>query len=299
MQQLYSMLGLSWRSILVALGYFFGILLAGVVSAILGAQAPSGASSGAAMLWFVVASIAMGFILCQIALRLSLARWQHFILWWSVIFFNMGSVAIEGKYFVPDLVPLPLSTLFAQQLFASASAALVITLTCAKKGQQVSWLAALQARPWLSWMWRFLLSAFSYLTFYFIFGSLNYSWVTRPYYESHAGGLTAPAPQVVLLAELVRAPLIVLSILLFLLSERGTKRELMRKAGWVLFAVGGIVPIIIQMGSLPFFLLTASTVEILCQNFLTGVVSAWLLGVEKNQTEFSFLSKVAEYGIRK
>lgn len=55
----------------------------------------------------------------------------------------------------------------------------------------------------------------------------------------------------------------------------------MLKAGWVLFAVGGIVPVILQIGSLPFLLLAASTVEIFCQNFLTGMVSGWLLGVEK------------------
>jgi hypothetical protein len=233
------------------------------------------------MFWLFVASIVMGFILCPIAMRLSLTRWQHFILWLCLIFFNMGSVAIEGKYFVPDLVPLPLTVLFVQQLFASAGAALIITLTCAKSSKPVSWLDALRTRPWLAWLWRFLLSAFSYLIFYFIFGSLNYSLVTKPYYESHAGGLTAPAPEVVLMAELVRAPLIVLSILLFLLSERGTQRELMRKAGWILFAVGGIVPLVLQAGSLPLLLLAASAVEIFCQNFLTGAVSAWFLGVEK------------------
>jgi hypothetical protein len=197
----------------------------------------------------------------------------------------MGSVAIEGKFFAPDLVPLPLPVLFAQQLLASIGAALVITLTCAKKGQPVSWWGALRTRPWFAWLWRFLLSAFSYLAFYFIFGALNYSLVTRPYYESHAGGLAAPAPEVVLMVELVRAPLIVLSILLFLLSERGTKRELVIKAGWLLFAVGGIVPVILQISSLPFFLLAASTVEIFCQNFLTGAVSAWLLGVDTTATK--------------
>jgi hypothetical protein len=252
-----------------------------MVSTVLGVQMPTSAGSGNSMFWLFVASIVMGFILCPIAMRLSLTRWQHFILWLCLIFFNMGSVAIEGKYFVPDLVPLPLTVLFVQQLFASAGAALIITLTCAKSSKPVSWLDALQTRPRLAWLWRFLLSAFSYLIFYFIFGSLNYSLVTKPYYESHAGGLTAPAPEVVLMAELVRAPLIVLSILLFLLSERGTQRELMRKAGWILFAVGGIVPLVLQAGSLPLLLLAASAVEIFCQNFLTGAVSAWFLGVEK------------------
>jgi len=282
MNLLRSIFGITWRSLLVAVGYFLGMILAGMISGILGTQVPAGTSNSNAIVWFFIASVVMGFILCPIAMRLPLTRGQHFILWLGVIFFNMGSVAIEGKYFVPDLVPLPLSVLFVQQLLASTGAALVITLTCAKQVQPVSWQAVLQTRPWFAWLWRFLLSASSYLLFYYIFGSLNYSLVTKPYYESHAGGLTAPAPNVVLMAELVRAPLIVLSILLFLLSERGTKRELMLKAGWVLFAVGGIVPVILQIGSLPFLLLVFSTVEIFCQNFLTGMVSGWFLGVEKN-----------------
>ena len=275
-----SLFGIIWRSILVAIGYFTGLILAGMVSTVLGAQMPASGGSSNAMFWLFVASTVMGFILCPIAMRVSLTRGQHFILWLSVIFFNMGSVAIEGKYFVPDLVPLPLPVLFVQQLLASASASLAITLTCAKTGESISWLNVLRTRSWFAWLWRFLLSAFSYLVFYYIFGSLNYSMVTQPYYEAHAGGLTAPAPEAVLTAELVRAPLIVLSLLLFLLSERGTKRELMLKAGWVLFAVGGIVPVILQIGSLPFLLLAFSTVEIFFQNFLTGMVSGWFLGVE-------------------
>jgi CubicO group peptidase (beta-lactamase class C family) len=67
--------------------------------------------------------------------------------------------------------------------------------------------------------------------------------------------LIVPAVDVVLMAELVRAPLIVLSILFFLLSVRGTKRQLMVRTGWLLFAIGGIVPLVLQVSSLPLLLL--------------------------------------------
>ena len=90
-----------------------------------------------------------------------------------------------------------------------------------------------------------------------------------------------PAPEMILIAELARAPLIVLSILVYLLSVRGTKLELMVKTGWLIFAVGGIVPLVLQINSLPLFLLVASAVEIFCQNFLTGIVTAWLMGIEE------------------
>jgi hypothetical protein len=272
----------TWRSLLVALGYIGGLILAGIIGGLMGAQMASSTRDQSAFTWLFFASLLLGAILGPLAARLVLTRMQHFILWASLIFFNLGAVAIEGAFFVPELVSLPLPVLFAQQLLASAGAALVIVLLFAEVGSPVaSWADALRTRSWHSWLWRFLLSSFSYLVFYFIFGALNYSLVTGPYYETHAGGLTVPAPEVVLAAELVRAPLITLSILFFLLSVRGTRRELMIKTGWLLFAIGGIVPLVLQVSSLPLLLLAASAVEIFLQNFLTGAVAARLLGIER------------------
>jgi hypothetical protein len=282
MNNLQTFTRLIWRSLLVAAGYVTGLMVAGMLGAMLGAEMPASTSSGSAFTWLLIASLLLGILLGPLASRLTMTRLQHFVLWGSLIFFNLGSVAIEGAYFVPELVRVPIPVLFAQQALASTGAALVIAWLFASVGTPIaSWRDGLRTRTWSSWLWRFLASSFSYLMFYFVFGALNYSLVTRPYYESHAGGLTVPDPQLVFLAELVRAPLIVLSILFFLLSVRGTKRELMVKTGWLLFAIGGIVPLVLQMSSLPFLLLAASAVEIFLQNFLTGVVAASLMGIEQ------------------
>jgi hypothetical protein len=270
----------TWRSILVAIGYVVGLMLSGIIGAMLGVQIGADTGGAANFKWMILAAFLLGVFLGPFASRLSLPRGQHFILWGSLILFNLGSVAIEGAYFAPDLVPLPIPMLLAQQALASAIAALAITLLFAKIGQSISWIDTLRTRPWYSWMWRFILSAFSYMAFYFIFGGLNYSLVTRPYYESHAGGLAVPEPQLVYIIESIRGLLIVFSVLLFLLSIRGTRRQLMVSTGWLLFAVGGIIPLIWQINSLPFFLLFASAIEIFCQNFLTGAVAAWFMGIE-------------------
>ena len=270
----------SWRSILVALGYLAGLILAGMIGAILGEKLSTEANSISSFAKLFVASLLLGVFLGPFASRLTLSRGQHFILWGSLILFNLGSVMIEGAYFAPDLVSIPVPMLVAQQLLATAGAALVITRVFAASGQSASWLIALRTRSWYSWIWRFIASAMSYLVFYFVIGGLNYQLVTKPYYESHAGGLTVPAPGIVFLIESIRGLLIVFSIFLFLLSARGTRRQLMVSTGWLLFAIGGIIPLIWQIGTLPLFLLAASALEIFFQNFLTGVVTARLMGIE-------------------
>jgi hypothetical protein len=115
-----------------------------------------------------------------------------------------------------------------------------------------------------------------YLTFYYVFGALNYTLVTKPYYETHAGGVTVPQPQVVFLVELARAPLIVLSIVPLVLTMRTTKRRLAVTCGTILFMVGGLIPLL--QAPLPVFLRVASAWEIFLQNFPTGVIVALLLG---------------------
>jgi len=144
--------GNTWRSILVAIGYIAGLILSGMIGAMMGAQIATSTSNQVTFTWLFVSSVLLGFFLGPLASRLTLSRVQHFILWASLIFFNMGSVAIEGAYFVPELVPLPIPVLMVQQALASAGAALVITLTFAKVGKPLSWINALSSRPWFSWL---------------------------------------------------------------------------------------------------------------------------------------------------
>jgi len=270
----------SWRGLLVAFGYMAGLVLAGIIGSIFGIQAATAASRESIFIVFFIASMLLGVFLVHFASPLDLSGGQHFLLWGSLILFNVGSVAIEGAYFAPDLVAIPIPMLMAQQFLATIGTALVITKMFASSGQSISWRSALQTRTWHSWVWRFLISAMSYLLFYFLFGGLNFQLVTKPYYEAHTGGLTLPAPNVVFVVELIRSLIIVFSVFLYLLSVRGTQPQLMIRTGWLLFAIGGILPLFWQIGTLPYFLLIASGVEIFFQNFLSGAVAAWLMGIQ-------------------
>jgi len=115
------------------------------------------------------------------------------------------------------------------------------------------------------------------LAAYWVFGAISFALVTRPYYEAQGSPLAVPDPQITLQAELIRAVLIVLSLLPFLLTAQMPVRRLAVWSGLLLFVIGGIVPLTWQAGLLALPLLLASAVEIFFQNFTTGVVTALLL----------------------
>ena len=176
----------------------------------------------------------------------------------------------------PNLVKGSLLSLIIQQLFVALATTWFTVKLFALVTESSSTNAFRRSR--FSWIWRFVLSALSYIIFYYFFGAINYLLVTGPYYETHVGGLVVTAQEVILKAELIRAPMIILSTVPFLLTLSAGKTRLAVLTGLILFAIGGLVPLALQVTSLPLLLLAASAVEIFFQNFSTGVVTALLLG---------------------
>lgn len=222
----------------------------------------------------------MGLYLGVLARHTRATLRQHVLIWTAVIFCNMGAVVLEGAFFAPELVPLPLPLLAVQQFLAALVAGCMIALLFARRGQTAVFRQTLHRRSGTAWLWRFLLASLSYLLFYLVFGALNYNLVTGPYYAGHAGGLAVPPPATVLVVELIRAPLLVLSVVLFILAAHTTRGRTLLLAGATLFWVGGIVPLTLQISNLPTLLLLASALEIFLQNFLTGAVAGWLFWTE-------------------
>jgi hypothetical protein len=263
------------RAVIVALGYTLALIAAGVVMGMLGLLSGTADERAiAALQWTFLASIVAAVVMGLAAERVSASFGRHILVWGSLFFLNIATVTIEGKFFAPELVP-DLGIVLVQQLVACLVVAVLVTWLFAKR--QPATAIAHPSRPWTSWLSRFGLSALSYLLFYFVFGAINFALVTRPYYEATGTALAVPEPQLVLVAELVRAPLMVLSLLPFILTARMSSRQLATWSGVLLFVIGGIVPLIWQAVTLPGLLLIASGVEILCQNFLTGFVTAVLL----------------------
>lgn len=266
----------SWRISIIATGYTLASLVAGW---------PPGRSLEPDTLGIsLLSGILIGATLAPIAARMAASRFRHWIVWASVLLLNALSLGIEGAFYAPTLSPM------ATMPIAWSAHLLLQSLVTAGL---IAWLFGQNAglttpnpprkRAWYSWTWRFVVSAFSYLVFYFIFGAVNYTLVTKPYYAAHVSGLDVPAPQTVLMAEMVRAPLIVLSIVPLILLWKTRKPLLAVVCGIILFVIGGVVPLLLNT-ALPDLLRFASAIEIFFQNFLTGVVAVVLLGFSPKST---------------
>lgn len=256
------------KSLLVAAGYTVTVAMSNILML--------GEMDAQSLVWTFVGAAVMGLTLGVFADSMPATWSRHMLVWGSIIFFNIASVTIEGRFFAPDLVQGSMFVLILRQVVVAFVATWLITRLFAFNESFAPPLTL--QRSWFSWVWRFLLSAFSYILFYYFFGAFNYLLVTGPYYESHASGLELPTPDVVLMAELIRAPMIVISMVPFLLTYRAPKKRLAFLSGLILFVVGGVVPLLMQVRALPLVLLAASAVEIFLQNYLAGVVTARLLG---------------------
>lgn len=274
-QLLVKTMDMAWRVLVVGVGYTLALILSGVVLGMVGLlEADPNADAAPVFRWMFLGSLLMGLTLGLVARRLPASAGRHVLIWSVLLFANIGSVIIEGFFFVPDLVTNVWVTLVQQLLPCVVTAVLVYWLFAPRPAET----PALNIhRPWYGWFWRYALSAASYLAAYWVFGAINFALITRPYYEAQGAPLAVPAAQITLQAELIRAVLIVLSVLPFLLTAQMPIRRLALWSGLLLFVIGGIVPLTWQAGSLALPLLLASAVEIFCQNFTTGVVAALLL----------------------
>jgi len=268
--------GMIWRSFLVGAGYTLALIIGGLMASMVGMGMPDAKDPLARLLWSFVGGTIMGLFLGPIASSVLLPKVRHVVVWSSVIFFNLVSVIIEGYFFAPLLIGDSLKGLILQQILVALVTGWIITTLFTSRGTVLPIIP--RTRSFLSWSWRFAMTALSYLVFYFVFGALNFALVTGPYYEAHAGGLEVPVASTILTAELIRSILISLSILPFLLSVKKGKKRLVILSGLILFSVGGLVPLTMQLNALPLVLLAASAVEIFFQNFSTGTVAALLLG---------------------
>lgn len=266
------------RVAIVAIGYT--VLSLGIeallTAANLLADPTSAQSITTELVPLLAAGTVIGAVLGPVATHTPGSRRWHLFVWTTLIFLNTTGVILEGVFFAPDLAPiaeLPMG-LVSQFLIAVGTAGLVTGLFI-PPGQDLETPGTVPT--WQAMTLYIFAGAVVYVVLFFLVGGLNYTFVTEPYYAAHDIGLVTPPLDVILALELLRGVLLVLSILPFLQTYPGADRRRQLLAATLLFVFAGLVPLLLQLYTLPRFLLFASGYEILLQVGPVGVLLAFLV----------------------
>lgn len=90
---------------------------------------------------------------------------------------------------------------------------------------------------------------------------------TGEYYRAQVGGLSLPSTVVILKVEAIRAVILVLSIMPVVLFLNVSMRKRMVIIGSALFVIGGLLPMLLQLKTLPTLLVVTSMFEMFFQFF--------------------------------
>jgi len=159
-------------------------------------------------------------------------------------------------------------------LYVIAAAALAVLSTLLKLNRPSE--TRLVHRPSLSAPFFVLLSGFSYLIYYFVFGAITYQFFTKVYYpnaQQVAGGLGVWFWGI----QIVRGVLMTLSVLPMIYTLRMKRWHAAIAVGLVIWITGGAGPLLVPVIGMGVAQRLIHTVEIFTQNFLLGVTTVMLL----------------------
>jgi hypothetical protein len=270
------------RAVVVGAVYAVARTIALEIAVVSGAPAPN--EPLASFVFELMAGIVIGVWLGATARLLAGTARRQVVALATLIFLSILAVLIEGAAFQPTAVPLatlPVGALL--QLGVAVITALLIVRLFGSRVTAIPVPSVTHRSAW-SWSWRYLASAATYVVLYFVTGAINYSLVTRPYYESHVGGLVVPEPGTVLAVALLESLIFPLAVLPLLYALPASRRRRALLAGAALFVLGGLIPLLIST-SLPIFLRSTSAVEIFFQKFPAGAAAALLIGPEDWQPQ--------------
>ncbi|NLO40560.1 MAG: hypothetical protein GX115_13960 [Ruminiclostridium sp.] len=270
-------LGFMFRVVVTVIVYVIAVMIAGGILSSLGATLPA-VSDEMNILFakLLLSRVVIGVTFCIIVSFMELSRLKLLFAALAILFLNLASVILEGAYFVPGVITKQMIfPLLVQQLIISIIMSGVIALlfgvTNKKNIQDSS-----PSHSLIGWVWRIAASMVCYIIFYYLFGKVNFALFTSSYYMDNMGGLGIPSLIDIVKIESVRSLLIVLSVIFIAISSIDVRKRAI-VTGLTVFLIGGVMPLVQQLSTLPTALVIASVIEILFQNFLTGVVLVMLI----------------------
>jgi hypothetical protein len=269
------------RSLIVGFAY---ALASALVAAILGSMSRLAPTIDNLLVWFIT-GIVTCISLSPFILHSNSSRSKTILAVWAVLALvrSLG-LGIEGSLFKPtaafSAIIGAVFGMLVSLLVAWFSVLLLMPI------DQVSHVNANPQRSLWGWTWRVLAVGLAYFVFYFAFGATNAFLYTLNFYKANPQyGLSLPAAAIIFLAQLIRGPLFGLGSLFIVRVVNEPRIKVGVWLGILLFVVGGFAPYVeVTFRTMPLGFNLATLTEIFFQNFLTGLVAAYLY-VTKQTTE--------------
>jgi hypothetical protein len=272
------------RCLIVGAVYSAANSLAAVLLGPLSRLAPTGETIAVWTLTGTLICLSFSYLI----LRSSWPRWRTVLaVWASLALIRSIGLGIEGALFKPAGAAASLSGAAAGIVVAFLTAWLAVWLLARPAGLEGG--APKAERAWWSWLWRVVVVGLAYFFFYFVFGAANAFLYTMSFYRDNPQyGLSMPPASAVFAAQLIRGPLFALGSLFIARAARASRARLALWLGILLFVIGGFAPYVeVTFRTMPLGFNLATLAEILLQNFLTGVVAAYLFGAKVSKEQAS------------
>ena len=283
--------GIIWRSILVGVAYTLMIFWLGTVLTRQGIPFPDLDKLGMNRLWFLGASVLMGFVIGGISQIVHTSKANHLLTWTIFLFLNPLSVSLESALLAPNLLPASsLPSLMLVQFWAAFIAGLLITFLFASSSKQI--FGSYIHRSWGAWIRRIIISIAITFLILVLFSATNYPLVKKLYYDNYHVALDVPTFPVILTIQFMKALLIVFSLIPMITTIGATKRFIAVMSGISLVVLGALSPFL-QVSNLSMFLLLASSGNLFIQYFLIGILVGFILGCPSQLEETG--TTVADY----
>ncbi len=267
--------------------YYVGIMLGGMLTAVLQLQQPpmpEGMDATAAGLLMIGQSPLMALVLIGLARHIAGNFWARALMLTSFAWItNTLNNQIEASFFgnmasgfwftiIFFLLPTLLVATAVAWLFPPLSNE--STLTAAAK-------SFFGRYPASGWIWRLSLGAVLFMPIYYLFGLLVIPF-TADFYSQGLYGLEVPPLNQLLVIMFVRSVFYLLACLPILIAWQGSRRNLILYLGLALFYFVGFQPLSIATW-MPWSLRLPHMLEIMADEFVYAWALVMLLGVARQQ----------------
>jgi len=225
-------------------------------------------------LQLIFAGLISSFLVVYVSNRYKqLKKLNFFLIVFCILFLSNFSVAIEGIIFTPELITNSvLLSLFIQQILIGLIFSSIATIMNMRRliGADEPGLNSKSLD--FTFILKIAAGSLTYMLMYYVWGRVNYSLFTKPFYDMGISGLNVPSTFTLIKYIFVRGILITLSIVPFLKFAQPDNPRKKYETGIILFMFGGVIPLSLTLGIFPLDFALYSLAEIFLQNFLAGII---------------------------